>query len=114
MQVGHMPFTASKLPTGYDLDWDPDILILRGPDGAMIAAFSAYGATSEAICRTAQEAAAGEPSDVRFHIRFFGNFEILVDGEALPLGTNAKALAILKYLLAHRASPVSRDHLMGW
>ncbi len=114
MQVGHMPFIASKLPSGYNLEWDPDILILRGPDDALIATFSAYGVTEEAICQATEEAADGEPSDVHFNIRFFGDFEILVDGEALPLGTNAKALAILKYLLAHRARPVSRDHLMGW
>ena len=73
-----------------------------------------YGATSEAVCRTAEEVADGETSDVHFHIRFFGNFGIFVDGEALPLGTNAKALAILKYLLAHRARSVSREYLMGW
>jgi hypothetical protein len=30
------------------------------------------------------------------------------------LGRNAKALAILKYLLAYQARPVSQDHLMGW
>lgn len=109
-----MPFIASKLPTGYYLEWDTDMLILRGPDSAMIAAFSADGATEEAICRTAEEAAYGELSDIHLRVCFFGNFEILVDDEALALGTNAKALAILKYLLANRDRPVSRDYLMGW
>jgi DNA-binding SARP family transcriptional activator len=48
-------------------------------------------------------------------VRFFGAFELLQgDGEAVRLGRNAKALAILKYLLAHRPRPVSQDYLMGW
>jgi DNA-binding SARP family transcriptional activator len=44
----------------------------------------------------------------------FGRFEVFRNDEALSLGRNGKALAILKYLLANRARPVSRDHLMGW
>jgi LuxR family maltose regulon positive regulatory protein len=47
-------------------------------------------------------------------VHFFGHFEMLRDGEAVPLGRSSKALAILKYLLAHRSRPVSQDHLMGW
>ncbi len=49
-------------------------------------------------------------------VRFFGRFELLRDGgEAVCLGRNARALAILKYLLARRCErPVSQDHLMGW
>src|SRR5215211_3185733 len=46
--------------------------------------------------------------------RFFGHFELLCDGENMPLGRNGKALTILKYLLANRTRPVSQDHLMGW
>jgi DNA-binding SARP family transcriptional activator len=109
-----MTFTALELPTGYYLEWDPDILLLRGPDGATIAAFAADGAADETIRRTAEEAAYGEPPDTHLRVSFFGNFEIFVDGEVLPLGANAKAVAILKYLLAHRARTVSRDYLMGW
>jgi DNA-binding SARP family transcriptional activator len=46
--------------------------------------------------------------------RLFGRFEVLCNDEALSLARNGKALAILKYLLAKRGSPVSQDHLMGW
>ena len=122
-----MSSSTLELPSGYYLERDPDILILRRFDGAMVAAFSAYGATVEAIQQSAEEDAYGEPRadrdevatlaaaavETRLWVRFFGSFEILCDDEVLPLGTNAKALTILKYLLAHRARPVSRDHLMG-
>ena len=38
------------LPPGYSMDRsDPDVLILRSPDGTAIARFSARGATAEAI-----------------------------------------------------------------
>lgn len=47
-------------------------------------------------------------------VRFLGHFEVFYDGETLRLGHKAKASAILKYLLAHRDHPVSRDYLMGW
>lgn len=51
----------------------------------------------------------------RLRIHFFGCFELLCDGKAMSLGRNAKALAILKYLLAHRGGrSVSQDYLMGW
>jgi DNA-binding SARP family transcriptional activator len=46
--------------------------------------------------------------------RLFGRFEILCNGEVVPLGRNGKPLAILKYLLAHRTRPVPQDYLMGW
>jgi DNA-binding SARP family transcriptional activator len=46
--------------------------------------------------------------------RFFGHFELLRGDEAMSLGHNAKALAILKFLLAHRVRPVSQDYLMDW
>lgn len=101
-----MPSTALELPTGYYLEWDPDLLILRGPGDAEIAAFSADGA--------AEEDTYEESSDTHLRVCFFGNFEIFVDGGVLPLGANAKALAILKYLLANRTRPVSRDYLMAW
>src|SRR3712207_2160913 len=47
-------------------------------------------------------------------VRFFDHFELLCDGEAVPLGRNGKALTILKYLLADRSRTVSQDYLMGW
>ena len=39
-----------RLPSGYSLDRsDPDVLVLRCPDGKAVARFSAWGATAEAI-----------------------------------------------------------------
>jgi hypothetical protein len=41
-----------RLPPGYTLERsDPDVLVLRCPDGTAIARFSAQGATAEAIER---------------------------------------------------------------
>jgi hypothetical protein len=43
-----------RLPPGYSLDRsDPDVLVLRCPNGMAIARFSARGATTEAIEREA-------------------------------------------------------------
>ncbi len=47
-------------------------------------------------------------------VRFFGHFELLCGDKFVPLGCNAKALAILKYLLYRQTRPVSQDYLMGW
>jgi DNA-binding SARP family transcriptional activator len=112
------------LPTGYYLERDPDVLILRRLDGSMVGAFSARGAAPEAVRRTVEETVQGEPSahsrespsDVQpsLQVRFFGHFEMLCDSETMPLGRSGKALTILKYLLANRSRPVSQDHLMGW
>src|SRR3712207_1316245 len=126
-----MQGSSLELPTGYYLERDPDILILRRLDGAMVGAFSARGAASEAILdtveQTAQETAYPEetpaplreepiPGADRPHLRarFFGHFEMLCDDELITLGRNGKALSILKYLLANRPRPVSQDCLMGW
>jgi LuxR family maltose regulon positive regulatory protein len=98
-----------ELPTGYYLERDPDVLILRRLDGSMVGAFSARGAALEAV-RGAIEPTT--PSELR--VCFFGHFEMFCADEAVHLGRNGKALAILKYLLAHRPRPVSQDHLMGW
>jgi hypothetical protein len=39
-----------RLPPGYSLDRsDPDVLVLRCPNGTEVARFSARGATAEAI-----------------------------------------------------------------
>jgi DNA-binding SARP family transcriptional activator len=114
------------LPTGYYLERDPDILILRRLDGSMVGAFSTRGAAPEAVREAAEEAPsqrapsrrseapAGVPARSSLRANFFGHFEVLCDEEPLPLGRNGKALTILKYLLANRARPVSQDHLMGW
>ena len=112
-----------ELPTGYYLEHDPDVLIVRRLDGSMIGAFSARGAAPEAILGAIEEAgprsvngSRGAPTLDRsaLWVRFFGRFEVYCNDEVVSLGRNGKALTILKYLLAHRASPVSQDHLMGW
>ena len=45
-----------SLPPGYSLDRsDPEVLVLRCPQGAVVARFSAQGATDEAIEREARK-----------------------------------------------------------
>jgi DNA-binding SARP family transcriptional activator len=111
------------LPTDYYMERDADVLVLRRLDGSMVGAFSARGATPEAVRRMVEEtirekssAYLREPSahEPSLQVRFFGHFEISCEGDAIPLGRNGKALTILKYLLANRSRPVSQDHLMGW
>jgi hypothetical protein len=47
---GTGPSKEVRLPPGYSLERsDPDVLILRCPNGTTIARFSARGATAEAI-----------------------------------------------------------------
>jgi len=44
-----------RLPPGYSLERsDPDVLVLRGPHGTVVARFSARGATAQAIEREAR------------------------------------------------------------
>jgi DNA-binding SARP family transcriptional activator len=47
-----------------------------------------------------------------FEIRCLGHFAVYYDGRQLALPHNRKAEAILKYLIMHNSSPVSRDVLM--
>jgi DNA-binding SARP family transcriptional activator len=105
------------------MERDPDVMILRRLDGSMVGAFSARGAAPEAVLGAIEEGAprstnglrgAPIPAGSALQARYFGHFEMFCDGEVVSLGRNGKALAILKYLLAHRARPVSQDHLMGW
>jgi DNA-binding SARP family transcriptional activator len=116
-----MQSLSLELPTGYYLERDPDVLILRRRDGSMVGAFSARGAAPEAFKRAIEEVSGGESfaglgTAARPALRacFFGHFDLLCDGEVVQLGRNGKALAILKYLLAQRGRPVSQDLLMGW
>ncbi len=108
------------LPVGYYMERDPDVLILRRRDGSMVGAFSTRGAVTEAVRQAVEESDEPGSSAGRgafrsaLQVRLFGHFELLCDGEAIHLGRNGKALAILKYLLASRGRPVSQDHLMGW
>ncbi len=113
-----MQGSSLELPAGYYVERDPDVLVLRRLDGSVIGAFSARGAAPEAVLgaieEAAPQAAASMPVQSALQVRFFGHFETLCNGEAVPLGRNGKALAILKYLLAHRTRPVSQDNLMDW
>jgi DNA-binding SARP family transcriptional activator len=117
----------SEPSNGYYLERAPDVLVLRRDDGSLAAAFSSRGAAPDAVRWVAEEAGHGEafveavdgnqesPSPaLGLRANFFGRFELLLDGEAVPLGRNAKALAILRYLLARRSRPVPQDYLMGW
>ena len=45
----------SRLPAGYWVERDADILVLRRPDGSIVAAFSARGADPNEIERAARE-----------------------------------------------------------
>jgi LuxR family maltose regulon positive regulatory protein len=112
------------LPTGYYLERDPEVLVLRRLDGSVAGAFSARGAAPEVVRRMVEETAGEEHSAYLPHspateepslrVYFFGRFEMLCDGNVMQLGRSGKALTILKYLLANRRRPVSQDHLMGW
>src|SRR5918997_5522041 len=119
-----MQGSSLELPTGYYVERDPDVLILRRLDGSMVGAFSARGAAPEAVLGAIEEAGPRAQTADReapipalrsaLRAHFFGHFEMFCDDEVVPLGRNGKALAILKYLLAYRGRPVSQDHLMGW
>jgi LuxR family transcriptional regulator, maltose regulon positive regulatory protein len=115
------------LPSGYHLRREPDILTLCRSDMSTVARFSGVGADLNEVRKAAEqdyysgtiyEREAPMPDAVTdqpcLQVRFFGHFEILCNGEPAGLGPNGKALAIFKYLLAHRDRPVSRDHLMEW
>ena len=118
----------SELSSGYYLERDPDVLVLRQDDASLAAAFSSRGAMPEVVWRSAEEAGHAEafaghreapsvaysPPEPGLRANFFGRFELLRDGEPVSLGRNARALAILKYLLARRSRPVPQDYLMGW
>ena len=108
-----MQGSTSDLPAGYYLERDPDVLVLRRLDGSMVGAFSARGAAPEAVLGAIEETAPRPPRSA-LRARFFGHFEMLCNDEVVHLGRNGRALAILKYLLAHRVRPVSQDRLMGW
>lgn len=62
-----------RLPPGYSLDEsDPDVLVLRRPDGTTAAVFSALGATPEAIQRAAWEVHEGRQPRRPWYRRWFG------------------------------------------
>ena len=79
-------------------------------------AFAVSEATGATVGRALSVEAPVRIADMpRLRVHFFGRFELLCDEEAFSLGHNVRALAILKYLLAHRGGrPVPQDYLMGW
>jgi hypothetical protein len=44
-----------RLPPGYELERDADVLLLRRDDGSVVATFSARGVTPAEVVRTAEE-----------------------------------------------------------
>lgn len=54
------------------------------------------------------------PMQRHLQAQLLGRFAVIYEGEALPLSHDKNALAILKYLLAHRFRPVPQDSLIGW
>ncbi len=48
-QAGQIP-----LPTGYDLEYGADVLLLLRADGSMVAAFSASGVSPSEVARIAE------------------------------------------------------------
>jgi len=120
---------ALQLPPGYYLEYDSDILlVVRRIDSSLVAAFSAHDVEPKEIQKTAEEDAhqrlslnkgaassLGAVSDrARLWVRFLGGFEVTCCCGAVLQGSNAKALAIFKYLLTHKPSSVSQHYLMGW
>ena len=97
---------SSELLGGYHLERDRDMGVLSQVDGSLVAASEGASAWE-----ASPVASFSEP---RLRVNFFSRFELVRGGEIVSLGRNAKALAILKYLLAHRARPVPQDHLIGW
>jgi DNA-binding SARP family transcriptional activator len=98
---------------------------MRPLGGSMVGASSARDAAPQAALGAIEEGAprwsldgsqraAPTPDHCTLRARLFGRFEVFRNEETLSLGRNGKALAILKYLLVNRGSPVSQDHLMGW
>lgn len=106
------------LPPEYRLEEEADILTLYRSDGSKVAEFSSYGAKPEAIRLAAEEGGSGDGSSAvskdTLRVDFFGGFELRYGGAPLPACHGAKALSILKYLLARGKRPASRDFLMGW
>lgn len=120
---------AEGLPPQYTLELDSDILTLRRTDGSKVAVFSSRGATPEVIRLAAEEDSVGDlfvgtgknappregaPPQATLRVHFLGKFGLLYAGTPSPTCRSAKALAIMKYLLAHKGRPVSRDFFMGW
>jgi hypothetical protein len=44
-----------RLPPGYRLGWDAELLELRRPDGSLVAVFNVWGVAPAAVARAAEE-----------------------------------------------------------
>ena len=114
------------LPIGYRLVGYSHILTLYRSDDSIVARFSGVGADLNEVRKAAEQDYSGTiynheapvpdagTDQPCLQVRFFGHFEIHCNGEPVDLWRKGKALAIFKYLLAHRDRQVSRDHLMEW
>jgi LuxR family transcriptional regulator, maltose regulon positive regulatory protein len=109
------------LPTRYFLDRDPELQALRRLGRSMHGGSNSRDVVPGAVLSMIESAVRAQTPARRdatslptLRARFFGNFELLRDGEVVALGGNRKTLTILKYLLANRSRMVSQDHLMGW
>jgi hypothetical protein len=56
------PGFPARLPAGYRLEHDSDVLILRRADGSVVAVFSAQGATEKSVVRAVEEDRRGLPA----------------------------------------------------
>jgi len=117
----HTPYVVGK-----DSEKHADIQIIRRLDGSIVAAFSVRGFFDHFRARVAEDSmrasthfqeepvSAAAADQLSLKARFLGKFELFCNGEEIVPSRCGKALAILKYLLAHRDGSVSQDHLMGW
>ncbi len=99
--------TLVKLSDGYYLEREEDVLVLRGDNGLLVAAFSLRWVAGEAghkeVFTSLRETLPPVFAEPGLRVNFFGRFELLRGGEEVVcLGGNTRALAILKYLLARR------------
>lgn len=124
-----MPTVSSpELPSAYYLEVGTETISLYRSDGSRVGVFGSRGAEFEPIRLLAEEDGAGDsvhdaegasarvvtPIPAPLRVRFLGGFDIFCGDIALAQCHNAKARAILRYLLAHRCQATSRDFLMDW
>jgi two-component SAPR family response regulator len=118
-----------QLPPSWYLEADADdIIVLRYIDGTIVAKFHARSADLKEIQQAAEETArqtlsqskqdasssGATPDRPRMWVQLLGRFQVTCCCGADLRSSNAKAMAILKYLLTHRSSSVTQDYLMGW
>lgn len=119
---------ADWLSPKYQLEEKTDALTFHWSDSLKIEPFNSHDANPDAKRLTEAKGCGGDifSSSSKVYISqkttargplyvgFLGGFELHYDGTPLPVCHYVKPLSILKYLLACREHPVSRDFLMGW